>query len=66
MLRPKKPRVPSMPKHATTMNPEVTPFTTAVNLSGSGKKILLQTASAVAFNLSNPQKREREREFVLF
>ena len=63
MLRKKKPRVPSVPKHATTMT-EVTPFTTAVNLSGSGKKLLLQTASAVAFNLSNPQK--REREFVLF
>ena len=58
MLRPKKPRFPSVPKHASTMNPEATLFTTAVNLSGSGKTILLQTVGAVAFNPSNPQKRE--------
>ena len=59
----KKKRVPSVPKHAMTMNPEATPFTTAVDL-WLRQDNLLQTASAVAFNLSNPQK--REREFVLF
>lgn len=40
-----------------TMNPEATPFTTVVNL-WLRQDNLLQTVSAVAFNPSNPQKRE--------
>ena len=53
----KKTRVPSVPKHASTMN-----LPHLLQQSTSGKTILLQTVSAVAFNPSNPQK----REFVLF